>query len=412
MLKMTKRAPAAVGRYELLEKIGAGGMGSVFRGRDRESGEVVAVKMLATKVAENPKLHHRLVQEFRSASKLDHPNIVRALDLALDGTTAYLVMEYVDGESLGSLIARSGRLAEGAAVRIITQVAQALHYAHRRRVIHRDVKPDNILVRADGMAKLVDFGLAKDKENDRDLTRPATGLGTPHFMAPEQYEDAKNAGVLCDVYSLGATLYMAVTGKLPFESCATIATLAKKIKGEVPSAREFAPNLSDEVEEAIRRAMSGDPTKRPQSCLQFVQTLPAKAHWGRAGDQVPKKPDPAAAVERARHDRRASPRHPCTLGVTCVVDTDLFCGGSATEEAWPAILHDVGPRGIGVVMPRRFEKGTLLRLELDADGKPARHLTARVVNVRADSLGHWFLGCVFPTPLADTDLRDLLRSTR
>ena len=104
-------------------------------------------------------------------------------------------MEYVDGDSLGGLIARHGRLPEGQAVRIITQAAQALHYAHRRRVIHRDVKPDNILVRTDGRAKLADFGLAKDKENDKDLTRPATGLGTPHFMAPEQYTDAKNAGV-------------------------------------------------------------------------------------------------------------------------------------------------------------------------------------------------------------------------
>ena len=112
-------------------------------------------------------------------------------------------MEYVEGESLGGLIAKHGRLPEGQAVRIITQAAQGLHYAHRRRVIHRDVKPDNILVRTDGRAKLADFGLAKDKEDDKDLTRPATGLGTPHFMAPEQYTDAKNAGVRCDVYSLG-----------------------------------------------------------------------------------------------------------------------------------------------------------------------------------------------------------------
>jgi hypothetical protein len=229
-------------------------------------------------------------------------------------------------------------------------------------------------------------------------------------MAPEQYEDAKNASVLCDVYSLGATLFMAVTGKLPFESCATIGALAKKIKGEVPSPREFVPNLSEEVDAAIRKAMSGDPAKRPQSCLQLVQLLPAKSHWGRAGDQAAKKPDPA---ERARYERRTSVRHPCTLGITCVVDTDLFCGGAATEEAWPAIIHDVSPRGIGIVIPRRFEKGTDLRVEIEAaDGKPGRHLTARVAHVRADSLGHWFHGCTLPNPLADADLRDILRCAR
>jgi serine/threonine protein kinase len=408
-LKMARREPTAVGRFELREKLGAGGMGTVYLGLDRDTGETVAVKVLGAKLKENPKLHYRMVQEFRSASKLDHPNIVRAIDLALDGSSAYLVMEYVEGDSLGGLIAKHGRLPEGQAVRIITQAAQGLHYAHRRRVIHRDVKPDNILVRTDGRAKLADFGLAKDKENDKDLTRPATGLGTPHFMAPEQYHDAKNAGVLCDVYSLGATLYMAVTGKLPFESCVSLVTLAKKIKGDVPPPRELVPDLSEQVDEAIRRAMSPDPTKRPQSCLQFAQLLPSSGQWGRLGEHGARS---KAAIPKASHERRTSPRHPCTLGVSCVIDTDHFASGKETEEAWPGTVHDLAPRGVGLVIPRRFETGTVLRLDLESTTGAVRGLPVRVAHVRSEALGHWFHGCVFPDPLTDTDLRDLLRTAR
>jgi serine/threonine protein kinase len=408
-VKMARREPTSIGRFELHEKLGAGGMGTVYRGFDQETGETVAIKVLGAKLAENPKLHYRMVQEFRSASKLDHPNIVRAIDLALDGSSAYLVMEYVDGDSLGGLIARHGRLPEGQAVRIITQAAQGLHYAHRRRVIHRDVKPDNILVRTDGRAKLADFGLAKDKENDKDLTRPATGLGTPHFMAPEQYTDAKNAGVLCDVYSLGATLYMAVTGKLPFESCVSLVTLAKKIKGEVQPPRELVPDLSEQVDEAIRRAMSPDPAKRPQSCLQFAQLLPSSGQWGRLGEHGARS---KAALPKGTHERRTAARHPCTLGVSCVIDTDLFASGTETEEAWPGTMHDLAPRGVGLVIPRRFEPGTVLRVDLESTTGAVRGLAVRVTNVRSEALGHWFHGCVFPSALTDADLRDLLRTAR
>lgn len=409
VLKMTRREPTSVGRFELQDKLGTGGMGTVYLGHDRETGETVAIKVLSAKLAENPKLHYRMVQEFRSASKLDHPNIVRAIDLTLDGSTAYLVMEYVEGDSLGGLIAKHGRLPEGQAVRIITQAAQGLHYAHRRRVIHRDVKPDNILVRTDGRAKLADFGLAKDKENDKDLTRPATGLGTPHFMAPEQYTDAKNAGVLCDVYSLGATLYMAVTGKLPFESCVSLVTLTKKIKGDVQPPRELVPDLSEQVDDAIRQAMSPDPTKRPQSCLQFAQLLPSSGQWGRLGEYGARS---KVAQPKATHERRTAPRHPCTLGVSCVIDTDLFASGKETEEAWPGTVHDLAPRGVGLVIPRRFEPGTVLRVDLESAGGATRGLAARVANVRSEALGHWFHGCVFPNPLTDTDLRALLRTAR
>jgi hypothetical protein len=203
---------------------------------------------------------------------------------------------------------------------------------------------------------------------------------------------------------------MAVTGKLPFESCLSVVALTKKIKGEIDSPRDLVPDLSEQVDEAIRRAMNPDPKKRPQSCLQFAQLLPSSGHWGRLGSHTDKA---KAALPQATHERRTATRHPCTLGVSCVIDTDLFAGGSEAEEAWPGTMHDLAPRGVGLIIPRRFEPGTVLRVDLEsANGGPARALSARVAHVRSEALGHWFHGCVFSAPLTDADLRDLLRTTR
>src|SRR5262249_34870638 len=141
----------------------------------------------------------------------------------------YLVMEFVEGETLGQRIEREGRLTEDEAIRVIAQVAQGLQKAHRLGLVHRDVKPDNILLTRDGQAKLTDLGLVKDADSDLNLTRTGRGLGTPIFMAPEQFRRAKDADARCDIYSLAATLYMMVTGTLPFEACGPLDAWMKKI---------------------------------------------------------------------------------------------------------------------------------------------------------------------------------------
>src|SRR5947209_12345455 len=147
-------------------------------------------------------------------------------------------MEFVEGESLGQRLEREGRMAEAEAIRLIAQVAQGLHRAHKQNLVHRDVKPDNILVRPDGVAKLADLGLVKETDADLNLTRTGRGLGTPHFMAPEQFRDAKNADPRCDVYSLGATLYMMVTGELPFRSVnGPLDAWMKKVQTDLEAAR-------------------------------------------------------------------------------------------------------------------------------------------------------------------------------
>jgi serine/threonine protein kinase len=263
----------SLGNYDLLEKIAEGGMGAIYRGRHRPSGQVVAIKIMPPHMAANPTLLSRFEQEFRAASRLDHPNVVRALDYNDTGDTPYLVMEFVDGESLGQKLEREGKMPEAEAIRIIAQVARGLHRAHKQNLVHRDVKPDNILLTSDGVAKLADLGLVKEAESDLNLTKTGRGLGTPHFMAPEQFRNAKNADKRCDIYSLGATLYQMVTGELPFRSTGPLDAWMKKIQNDLTAPRKLVPGLSERLDWAIMRAMSADPDKRPASCREFIEDL-------------------------------------------------------------------------------------------------------------------------------------------
>jgi serine/threonine protein kinase len=265
--------PQSVGNYDILGKIAEGGMGTVYRGRHRATGEIVAIKMVPPHLMSNKVLLQRFEKEFRAASKLDHPNVIRALDYGEVDGRPFLVMEFVEGESLGQKIEREGKMAEADAVAVIIKAAEGLAAAHAQGMIHRDVKPDNIMLTVDGAVKLADLGLVKDTESELNLTRTGRGLGTPHFMAPEQFRNAKNADVRCDVYSLGATLYMLVTGELPFRSSGPLDAWMKKVNNDLPPARKLNPALSERTDWAIQRAMSADPKLRPASCQEFIEDL-------------------------------------------------------------------------------------------------------------------------------------------
>ncbi|NBU74113.1 MAG: serine/threonine protein kinase, partial [Planctomycetes bacterium] len=175
--------PRPLGAYDLIALIAEGGMGTVYRAAIRATGQVVAIKLMRERAMGHPVLLRRFEQEFRAASSISHPNIVRALDFGEHEGLPYLVMEFVEGETLSRKIERQGRLPETDAVRWVAQVAQGLHRAHKNGIVHRDVKPDNILVNQEGLARLTDMGLVKDLGGDLNLTRTGRGLGTPHFMA-------------------------------------------------------------------------------------------------------------------------------------------------------------------------------------------------------------------------------------
>src|SRR5205807_6017996 len=186
-------------------------------------------------------------------------------------------MEFIDGENLGDIIERRGALPEAEASAIIAQIAAALQEAHAHGIYHRDVKPDNILVAVDGQAKLTDLGIAKDLQTECDLTNAGRGLGTPHFMAPEQLANAKNVDGRCDVYALGATLYMIVTGVIPFFSKGPLLTVfKKKAWNQYTPPRELVATLSDRVVDVINRAMNAEIAARHASCAEFITHLTGK----------------------------------------------------------------------------------------------------------------------------------------
>jgi serine/threonine protein kinase len=333
-------AVQSLGKYDLLEKIAEGGMGAIYRGRDRDSGQVVAIKIMPPHMASNPTLLQRFEQEFRAASKLDHPNVVRALDYSDQGSTPYLVMEFVEGESLGQKIDRTGKLPEPDAIRIIAQVAQGLHRAHKQGLIHRDVKPDNILVQPDGIAKLADLGLVKEADSDLNLTKTGRGLGTPHFMAPEQFRNAKNADVRCDIYSLGATLYQMVTGELPFRSSGPLDAWMKKINNELTPPRKLVPALSERTEWAILRAMSAQPECRPATCREFIEDL-----TGKSTRRVPAVDGSAPSGELwyVVHKDRDTGASRTVKGVTSAIRKSLRDGQLGEASAVRASRSKTGP---------------------------------------------------------------------
>jgi serine/threonine protein kinase len=390
--KLAQAVPGTIGGYEVLERLATTEMGSVYKALDAATGDLVAVKVAGPAVTGNPVLRRRFEQEFKVTRGLYHPHLVRALCSGRNGDRPFMVLEYVDGPSLGERIARTGRLPEAEAVSLITQVGEALHYAHCHRVVHRDVKPDNILLTADGRAKLADLGLAKDTDSDAGLTRDSTGLGTPNFMAPEQFKDARHADRRCDVYSLGATLYMAVTGELPFRARGALGVLKKKLGNELVPPRQLVPDLSAWVEAAIVRAVAANPRARHGSCLEFVEEVSGGGAWQQAAPVPPPKP--------GGPERRATVRYPSRKGSSC----QPLRGDK--DRSWRATIRDVSADGVGLVLERRFEPRTVLALELaPTETEPARRTLVRVVRVTPLASRRWLLGCVFAARMGEDDVQ-------
>ncbi len=405
-------APRTVGNYQLIEKIADGSMSSVYRASHRGTGAVVAVKVLAPDLASSDVCLQRLKQEFLAQSAVRHPHLVRALDFGREGATAYLVMEYVEGEDLWQRVERDGPRPEAEAVAIILQVAAALDAAHAQGIIHRDVKPSNILLTADGRAMLTDLGLAKDLEGSGELTRTGRGLGTPNYMAPEQFNDAKHAGILCDVYSTGATLYTTVTGELPFKARGIGGVLRKKFEDDLVPPSQLAPGLSERVDRAIRRAMRANPAERQGSCREFASALTgddkAASPPGAAPATVRGSRDRPTAMHQPR-ERRVEVRYPCAVDTRCNRGLSIHPLQAGPQDTWDGAVKDLSVNGIGLVLNRRFEQGTMLTVDLRSpDGSLNRSLEMRVARVRPASRGCWFHGCVFEQPLSKEDLRKLL----
>src|SRR4051812_46807673 len=266
-------------RYRLERPLGHGGMASVHLARDTELDRLVALKLLAENLGGDESVHRRFVREARLAARLSHPNVVSVFDAGEDGGRPYIVMEYVEGENLAELLARRGRLPPDEAHGLAAQAARGLAHAHEAGLVHRDVKPQNLILRRDGTVKIADFGIARAAETT--ITVAGTVLGTAAYLAPEQAL-GEEVTAAADVYSLGAVLYELLTARPPFEF-ETLADLAdQQQRMEVTPVRDLAPEVPPELEDVVMRCLARNPAYRPASAGELARVL--------SGDEAPTQP--------------------------------------------------------------------------------------------------------------------------
>jgi serine/threonine protein kinase len=385
-----------VGPYELLAQIGLGGMGTVFKARHKTTGSIVAVKVASKRVAQHPTLCKRFRTDYEVASQLAHSNLVRALDYGVEDGTPYLVMELVEGQSLDQRLKTKGPLSEAEAVAVFVQVGQALHFLHEANILHRDIKPGNILIADTGEAKLADFGLGKDLDSDSVLTRSHMGLGTVEYAAPEQFEDAKHVDQRCDLYSLGVTLYVALTGSFPFGRGSLFRVLQKKAANQFAPLSQVLPTIAPAIDRLVGLAMQAEVRSRPSSCQEFLAALQGQ----RPPPVAP--PTPTPAVPQKFEERRQSVRF--------AIQLNSSCQPLAGAQWWDATITDASIHGLCLQLGRRLEPKTILQVALisEPDSNPNVLVQTRWVRQQTDRT--WLIGCAFVTPLSEADLERLLIS--
>lgn len=257
-------------RYKLTERVGLGGMAEVYRAEDNVLGRTVAVKVMLPQYAADPTFTKRFRQEAASAANLQSPYIVSIYDWGLDGETYYIVMEFLRGTDLKTAIKERGAINQRKAAEIGSQVAQALSVAHAGGIIHRDIKPQNIMIQPDGNIKVMDFGIAR--AGDAGLSQTATVLGTAHYVSPEQAQGKELTGA-SDIYSLGVVLYEATTGQLPFDGQDAVSVAVKQVNETPAPPSSINPNIDPNLEAIIMKALEKDPERRFKDASEMRHIL-------------------------------------------------------------------------------------------------------------------------------------------
>ena len=258
-------------RYEIIEKIGNGGMATVYKAKDLVLKRYVAVKILREEYTTDNEFIKRFNTEAESAASLTHPNIVSVYDVGKEGNLYYIVMELIKGKTLKEIIVEDGRMGWKWSVKIAKQIAQALETAHRNNIIHRDIKPHNIIITEDGTAKVTDFGIAKAVSNST-ITAFGTTIGSVHYFSPEHarggYTDAKS-----DLYSLGVVLYEMVTGRVPFDADTPVSVALKHMQEKPVPPIELNPAIPQSLNDLILKAMEKDPNMRYSTATEMIEDL-------------------------------------------------------------------------------------------------------------------------------------------
>ena len=257
-------------RYEILELIGSGGMANVYKARCHRLNRLVAVKILKSDLADNADFRRRFRDESRAVAQLSHANIVSVYDVSTSGETEYIVMELIDGITLKQYMERRGRMDWREALHFISQIMRGLSHAHSRGIIHRDIKPQNIMVLRDGSVKVADFGIACLANASQTLTQEA--LGSVHYISPEQARgdriDARS-----DIYSAGVVLYEMLTGRLPFEGDSAVSVAIQHLSSVPLAPRDIDPSIPEPLELICMKAMNSDPDKRYPTADAMLEDL-------------------------------------------------------------------------------------------------------------------------------------------
>jgi tRNA A-37 threonylcarbamoyl transferase component Bud32 len=249
------------GRYEIEELVGTGGMSSVYRARDNVLERRVALKVLHEHFSADPEYVERFRREARAIARLNHPNIVTVIDRGEFGKRQFIVFEDIPGENLKEVVEREGKLPVAQALALTHQIARGLAFAHQHHVVHRDVKPQNVLLDESGTAKVTDFGIARSFDPGEELTQTGTPLGTSDYIAPEQ-ASGQPVDARSDQYSLGVLLYELLTGEVPYPADSFMAVAMRHLRDPVPSVRDRRPDVPDRVDEIVARAMAKRPEDR------------------------------------------------------------------------------------------------------------------------------------------------------
>jgi hypothetical protein len=373
------------GRYEVEDLVGTGGMSSVYRARDNVLERKVALKILHDHYSSDPEYVERFRREARAIARLNHPNIVTVIDRGELGRHQFIVFEHVAGENLKNLVRRRGPLPVDEAVALTAQIAQALAFAHEHGVVHRDVKPQNVLIDENGTAKVTDFGIARSIDPGEGLTETGTVLGTSGYIAPEQ-ASGRRVDSRSDQYSLGVVLYELLTGEPPYSGDNVMALAMKHLHEPVPRVRERRRDVPASVEAIVSRAMA----KRPEDRFPSTDDMVAALQAAREDVSADLSEGPTGVIRRGEGRRRGPARRrrvaPLVAALAVVAAGTLALvylltrndgtpGASSVGKVKLTAIADYDPQGDATEHPEAVPRAT--------DGDPSTFWTTETYDTFA-----------------------------
>lgn len=372
---MSPKKPLA-DRYELNQQLGAGGMAEVYLGRDRVLGRTVAVKTLLAQYAGDAHFIERFRREAQHAAALNHPNVVSVYDTGSDNGTYFIVMEYVDGRTLRDIIREEGPLLPERVAEIAADVCSGLAFAHGHDIIHRDVKPANIMITSSGGVKVADFGIARAASGDT-VTQTAMVLGTAQYFSPEQAQ-SQPVDARSDLYALGVVMYEMLTRQVPFTGSSPVAIAYKHVKEEATLPSRINPDVPPDMEAIVMKAMAKNPANRYQNAQEMREDLLRALH-GRPVEATPVLTDVTGVIELAGDDtvvvdrsRVSAPRRPPPTESerrrrTGIILLSVIIAAILGVAGW-ALAGILGGPSLGTVPDVRGEPLNVAQQRLEADG--------------------------------------------